>query len=691
MDGQRAKCLLGGMVAAMLGAAVGCGGSAGNRPVARPSPAPVEARAATGPATTGIEGSTACARRTPGVGASRHVAVRSGSTVALARDAETGHVLAYVADADEPSLHTVDVDAGREIAVTRLHDTPEQAMVLGDGRVVVTLRQAGQMEVLEPAASGNEPLASRCLVDVPEEPIGLAATPDDASVLVTSGLGRALSVLDASSMARTGSFDVPREPRSVVVSDDGKRAFVAHVVGAKMSVVDLGRASKPRTIDLKMASPPGLGPSKTRVGCQGFALAKAIDVPKPEPVPMPVVEGPPATVAPPARKPLPPGPKPIPARVPSRIFAPFVAVDPGDPQRTTSGYGDTRAGLAAELSSVSVIDPEAERSITRTMLALPQRTSTPVADCILPRSATAHGRSLYVTCLGIDTLVELDARAVDPARAEIRRWTVAAGPTGVAVDPASDRAIVFSQFDRTISVVPLATRNFVSSIALSRAPNGSVTPEVALGRVLFHRTGDAKISRDGRACASCHPDGRDDALTWSTPEGPRQTVMLMGRVEGTAPYGWSGKNPTAIDHVTHTFQRLEGAGLPPAEVDALLSYITRMRPPAQRPSADGGREALVAHGRDLFHSAEAACSSCHNSGVDTDGKPHDVGSRAKGDPTAAFDTPSLRFIAHSAPYFHDGRYETLEDLLDTPASGMGHTAHLSREDRVALIAFLETL
>ena len=31
-----------------------------------------------------------------------------------------------------------------------------------------------------------------------------------------------------------------------------------------------------------------------------------------------------------------------------------------------------------------------------------------------------------------------------------------------------------------------------------------------------------RLSGDGRACASCHPDGRDDGLVWSTPNGPRQ-------------------------------------------------------------------------------------------------------------------------------------------------------------------------
>ncbi|APR75606.1 Hypothetical protein A7982_00952 [Minicystis rosea] len=48
-------------------------------------------------------------------------------------------------------------------------------------------------------------------------------------------------------------------------------------------------------------------------------------------------------------------------------------------------------------------------------------------------------------------------------------------------------------------------------------------------------------------------------------------------------------------------------------------------------------------------------------------------------------------MSGTAPYFHDGRAATLEELIDENADRMGHTSHLSREDRAALIAFLRTL
>ena len=624
--------------------------------------------------------------------------------MALAETGKAGQktLLAYVADSDEKALHVVDVASGRELGLAPLRGNPEQVMVLADGRVAVTLRNESLVEVLEPTNETGS-LASRCVVDVPTEPIALAATPDDGRLLVTSGWAHQVTVLDASTMAVQRSVDVPREPRSVVVTDDGKRAFVSHVVNATMSVIDLD-ADKPapRAVDLKMRQ-VNVGATKAqqqkqRLGCQGFALAKAVTVDEDgrTPPPPPAAEQPNALPAPPPPKPIVPVPGPAPKNVPSkspgRIFAPFVTVDPGDPQRSSSGYG-TQGALAAEIASVSVVDTGAERSLTRSVLALSAPRPADKPDCLLPRSATYAGGSLFVTCLGIDAVVELDARSVDPARAESRRWRVPAGPTGVAIDRVGQRAVVWSQFDRQLSVIPLGAEDRpVVSLALSRTASEKLTPEIALGRVLFHKTGDPSISKDGRACASCHPDGREDALTWSTPEGPRQTIMLAGRLEGTGPYSWSGSNDTIDEHVRHTVQRLEGSGLGDHERSALLAYVRTMGAPVSRPAGlTADRAQMVAHGKQIFFDGATACSTCHGSDMTTDHVKHDVASRGKGDREATFKTPSLRFLSGTAPYFHDGRYATLMELLDANDGSMGHTAQLTRDERLALAAFLETL
>lgn len=610
---------------------------------------------------------SACARHRPGTGAARLGAIRQGSTVALAR--LDGVTIAYVADEDDGAIHTFDVDRGAELAVTPLEGSPSQLLVLADGRVAVALRDRNRVAILEPGARADAPLEARCGAAVAVEPVALAASPDGARLFVTSGFGHALTALDASSLGAAFTVDLPREPRSVIIDDDGRRAFVAHVVGAHLSTVSLDDAEHAvHVVDLHVDK---------LTGCQGFALTK---------VSFASVGGDAASAG------------------PGRLFAPMVQVDTGD-TRISLGYGGTLE-VPAEHALVSVIDTAAERTLTHDRAGFgPIRRR----ECLLPRAATmGEDGSLLVSCLGINAVVELDARAQNPAAVERRRFRLPAGPTGVAADPDQHRAVVWSQFAHELSVIDLAapapsSRSNAPALAYDALPvrrvaaahrqSSWVTPEIARGRALFHATEDSRLSRDGRACASCHPDGREDALTWSTPEGTRQTVMLAGRLAGSEPFGWFGGSKTLDAHVTRTMERLGGTGLAKskADLDALLAYLGALRAPslAGAPS-DPARTALAARGRDLFLEPAQGCSTCHL-GAGTDQATHDVKSGNVIETSLRFDTPSLRFVSGTAPYFHDGRYRSLEETLERSDGSMGHTMHLSRPDLLALVAYLETL
>ncbi|MCA9625924.1 MAG: cytochrome C peroxidase, partial [Myxococcales bacterium] len=300
-------------------------------------------------------------------------------------------------------------------------------------------------------------------------------------------------------------------------------------------------------------------------------------------------------------------------------------------------------------------------------------------------------------CMGTNAVVEMDPRGTDPARLERRRWSVAAGPTGVAVDDSDGRAVVWSQFDRQLAVIDLLSKDSkhaVETLSAPRAQKAKLTAAEQKGRKLFHQTDDQRISRDGRACASCHPDGREDALTWSTPVGPRQTIMLAGRLAGTGPFSWLGAHESIEVHLNTTFQRLGGSGLAQGQgedLQHLIAYIKKMDAPSHADALVDSRQAeLVKHGEAIFYSADTKCADCHVGGA-TDAKTYDLGTRAVGDRDDRFDTPSLKFVAGTAPYFHDGRYASLLDVLMATDSKMGHSMHLSRRDALALEAYLETL
>ncbi|MGH7295123.1 MAG: YncE family protein, partial [Polyangiaceae bacterium] len=348
--------------------------------------------------------------------------MRTGSTVALA--VQGWHRIAYAADEDDRSIVVVDVDGRRQLGEVPLEGKPSQLMFLGDGRLAVLLRDRGRVAVLEPGVK-PEALEARCSVETAAEPVGLALTPDGATLLVTSGWGRALVAFDGKTLARSYEVALAREPRAVVVSDDGRYAYVSHAVGAQATRVTLadrtvkaiplrefdGQADQEET-DGKDDGTPASHPS-----CQGFALAK-----------LPASAGP-----------------------AGRILAPQVLVDNGDPSQRAPGYGTDDSGT--EAGDVAVIDEATGKPIAASLERQQDfgwgnvdARDTQRSECLLPRAAAVDGatHSLLVTCFGIDQLVVYDALAASPVRAERRRWPVGAGPSGVAVDEESHRAVVWS-------------------------------------------------------------------------------------------------------------------------------------------------------------------------------------------------------------------------------------------------------
>lgn len=117
-------------------------------------------------------------------------------------------------------------------------------------------------------------------------------------------------------------------------------------------------------------------------------------------------------------------------------------------------------------------------------------------------------------------------------------------------------------------------------------------------------------------------------------------------------------------------------------------------------------------GMELFFSSKTNCSSCHsgfnftdfsfaNNGLDT--AYSDIGRmRVTGNPEdrALFKVPTLRNIALSAPYMHDGRFATLEEVVGhynsggkahPNKSGLIRPLHLTSKEKGELAAFLNSL
>jgi len=598
--------------------------------------------------------------------------------VVLARAGDRDIVL--VADADDQAVIAVDAHRGLELSRVALDGAVGQVLVAPDGRIVASVADRDRVAVVAWEAEGDGgKLVSRCSRSVRGEPTGMAMRGD--RLLVASRWSAELAELDAETLDLRRTIPLDRDPYAVafIGPDD---ALVTHVVGGRLSRVGLdeGRVD---ALDASRVDHKGGGGMPSRV--QFKSWGKRV---KPTPIQVgPVIRAERAATHAYA----------IAVAEDGRAFVPASLADgSASPRRT--GYGGGGSGIRTH-SGVNLV-------ITDEGVDVPRGDDRFLStDCQLPRGVAWAERDdlLFVACRGTDAVHVYDRRTEHRRERLVARIDVPAGPTGLALDTDQRRLFVWSQFSGSLSVVELPSREGLVPSGNAMVPAAKLAAEIAdlerrrplspvvrRGRELFHEAGIARrIAADGRACASCHPDGRDDALSWATVEGPRQTPILMARLEGTAPFGWNGRKADVQEHLERTLARLSGTGLSREEREAIVAYIGTMKPP---PSAITEDRALVARGAALYTDEAVGCAGCHPTSAETnDGLTHALGPLDPSDRLGEFDTPSLRFVARSAPYFHDGRYPTLDALLADPDSRMGHSASLPAEDRRALKAYLQTL
>ncbi|MBI2185696.1 MAG: c-type cytochrome [Acidobacteria bacterium] len=273
--------------------------------------------------------------------------------------------------------------------------------------------------------------------------------------------------------------------------------------------------------------------------------------------------------------------------------------------------------------------------------------------------------------------------------------------------------------------------------------DNSITREkVEVGRRLFH---DRRLSRDGRvACVSCH----DSRRAFSTPQaqaigvfnrkGRRNAPALINRAWGRA-FFWDGRMPTLEAQVLEPIQDPNEMDLTLAEAErrlglaattisrALASYVRSVMSgdaPYDR-FLNGDRGALSQEqqrGLQIFR-GKGNCTTCHVGPTFSDERLHNTGvawrenqggSAVTGaftdpggfgvtnrpDDRGAFKTPTLREVARTSPYMHDGSLRTLEDVVNFYSDGGRRNPaqdpeirplRLTSTEKRALVAFLKSL
>ncbi|MGE5186089.1 MAG: c-type cytochrome, partial [Acidobacteriota bacterium] len=312
-----------------------------------------------------------------------------------------------------------------------------------------------------------------------------------------------------------------------------------------------------------------------------------------------------------------------------------------------------------------------------------------------PRAVAWDGShdALYVAGLGTDTILQIknasQAGIAEGLSATVTSGKNKCGPDGLAVT-GEGNVLVWCSFTRTVERVEFVDRKgqLATATKLDAGPTlvaSKLDAKQHEGLVEFH-VASPQISQAGAmACATCHPDGRADGLSWRIEKAELQTPLLAGRVAGAHPFKWDGGDKDLRTSLATTMKRLGGFGLQKDETDALAAYL-EVLPAPRAPTRDAQ---AVARGKQLFDSAELGCRSCHDGADYSDQDKH----KFAGSTLPEVKTPSLIGLAASAPYFHDGSAATLEALLRDRGAvhGMAETSKLSDRQVADLTAFLETL
>ena len=322
---------------------------------------------------------------------------------------------------------------------------------------------------------------------------------------------------------------------------------------------------------------------------------------------------------------------------------------------------------------------------------------------------------------------------------------------------ASNEEEVYTPIPYNLEIPTLFAEKLIAPIVPANNP---LTEEgVALGKKLFF---DRILSGDGsQSCASCHNPKKafTDQQQFSTgiqgESGERNAMPLFNLAWNfDERFAWDGKefgleeqalepvsNPIEMhanwkkvterirQHPTYPNLFLQAFGT--SKIDSIM--ITKAIAQFERTLISGNskfdqflrKETTLTpeeqNGFDVFmDEAKGDCFHCHGSNNNplwTDNKFHNNGLDATfkdlgfgnvtGDPNdnGKFKSPSIRNLAFTAPYMHDGRFSTLEEVINHYSEGLKKSAtidplmknidkggvQLSTQDKADLKAFLLTL
>jgi YVTN family beta-propeller protein len=588
--------------------------------------------------------------------------------------------------------------------------SPLHLAVSPDGtRLYVTAEEADALLVVD-ATEGT--VLRR--IAVGRQPHSVALHPNGGTAYVSNRWSNSVSVVDLASGAVVDALNVGAGPAGLAATPDGASLYVANAMSDDISIVDLARGQERRRLSAGR-SPQSVG--LTPDGESAFITSRYTNgVPHRT---TPITE---VTV-------VSAGTERVSRRALLRSAHDIEGIDftpAGDLAvvtlvRPKNLLPATQVGRGWMLTfGIGVIEPGPGGRVVQLLLDEVNAFFADPFDVVIG----AQGRHAFVTHSGADvvSVIDLDAvrelieatpaeRLADfadhlglSARYVVTRIPTGANPKGLALSPDGRRLYVAERLEDRIAVIDTEALEVVGTIELG----GPSPNRIRRGARLFHR---ADHTFQGQfSCRSCHPEGHHDALTYDLePDGLGLNVVNNLSLRGlayTAPYKWTGKNASLYRQCGFRFAKWLTRTEPYTldELYSLVAYILSLShgPNRYRP-ASGELTAAQERGKTLFERertsegrpipSENRCITCHPPPRFTNFQLADVGSGGPLDTQGEFDTPHLDNLYGQAPYLHDGRAATLEEIWTKFGGDDRHGVvnDLTKAQLNDLIEYLKTL
>lgn len=602
-------------------------------------------------------------------------------------------------------------------AADSLYRSPIQLLLSRDGRrLFVACEQSGEVLVVDTRqrrVSGRLPVGG--------DPFGLAESADGKTLYVGCRRQNDVAVVDLAGLQVRARLAVGDDPHGLALSPEGRYLMVANLGTHDLSVLDLAAGAETRRLGL------GRGPFGLALSPDGATLFTSSQYSNPVPFrTQPVLE---QTVVDVAGQ-----------RVRERRLLPGTVIGQGITLTPDGRFALTAVELPKNLLPETQVFQgwmvtfgfalSETRPGGRSALLLIDEPNLYFADPY-GLAVSPDGRWLYLSSSGVDvvTVVDLGSalrllQAVDgrigASDEQLRQYArhlglsseyvaaripTGANPKGLALSADGRWLYVALRLDDQVAVIDTRKRAVVDTIDLG---GPGVVTALRRGAQLFNY---ASISFQKQlSCATCHPENSVDGLNYdiAADGGMGHNLvdnMTMRQVGPTGPFKWRGKNPTIErqdgPRAAQLFFRTHGFELQDRKLVARFIESIPKRPNRYL-AADGKLNKVQQLGKRLFERAYDnqgryiplgnRCISCHPQPYGTDHQLHDVGARNYHDLDGTFDTPHLVNTYERAPFMHDGRCYSLEEIwtLYNPDDTHGVTNDMNKEQLNALIEYIKT-